>query len=163
MAKRSPTLSTYEALEVKSLRARSRAELIVDRIIAQMGSIWFLVINATFFITWIVYNGVKGKTAFDPYPFGMLTMIVSLEAIFLSILVLINQNRSIKTDTLREEVHMKVNFISESEVTKVLLLLTKVANKVGVNINDPEIREMLRALDPEKIEQDMQQQLDQIS
>jgi CRP/FNR family cyclic AMP-dependent transcriptional regulator len=82
------------------------------------GSIPFFLINAGFFFVWIVINTglVPGVKAFDPFPFGLLTMSVSLEAIFLSIFVLIAQNRQAAKDRVRSDIEYDVNLKAELEI-----------------------------------------------
>jgi len=81
------------------------------------GSMWFLLINAVWFVVWIAVNTLPlGVPAFDPYPFGLLTMIVSLEAIFLSCFVLISQNRQAEKDRVRSNIEYEVNIKAELEV-----------------------------------------------
>lgn len=81
------------------------------------GSMWFLSINAVWFIVWIGVNTLPlGVPAFDPFPFGLLTMIVSLEAIFLSCFVLISQNRQAEKDRVRSNIEYEVNIKAELEV-----------------------------------------------
>jgi uncharacterized membrane protein len=82
------------------------------------GSIQFLLINAGFFFVWIVINSglIPGVKPFDPFPFGLLTMSVSLEAIFLSIFVLISQNRQAAKDRVRSDIEYDVNLKAELEI-----------------------------------------------
>jgi uncharacterized membrane protein len=81
------------------------------------GSMPFLIINAAWFIIWISLNTLHlGVPAFDPYPFGLLTMIVSLEAIFLSCFVLVSQNRQAEKDRVRADIEYEVNVKAELEV-----------------------------------------------
>src|SRR5947207_12189482 len=81
------------------------------------GSMPFLMINGAWFIVWIILNTVPlGIPTFDPYPFGLLTMIVSLEAIFLSCFVLVSQNRESEKDHLRSDIEYDVNIKAELEV-----------------------------------------------
>jgi uncharacterized membrane protein len=75
----------------------------------------FLLLNAGWFALWIYLN-VSGKAAFDPYPFGFLTMVVSLEAIILSILVLLSQNRQAAKDHIRDDVEYEINVKAELEI-----------------------------------------------
>jgi uncharacterized membrane protein len=86
------------------------------------GSIMFLVIHAVWFITWVSLNTLilprdtNGERGFDPFPFGLLTMIVSLEAIFLSCFVLISANRQAEKDKVRSDIEYEVNIKAELEV-----------------------------------------------
>jgi Predicted membrane protein len=91
-------------------------ERIADSIAEFSGSMTFLVSNALWFFLWIVWNVIPGVPKFDPYPFGFLTMVVSLEAIFLSIFVLISQNRHAEKDRLRADAEYEVNLKAELEV-----------------------------------------------
>lgn len=90
---------------------------IADWIAWFSGSMQFLIINALIFIIWISINVFHlGFTQFDPFPFGLLTMIVSLEAIFLSCFVLISQNRQSEKDHIRSDVEYDVNVKAELEI-----------------------------------------------
>jgi CRP/FNR family transcriptional regulator, cyclic AMP receptor protein len=90
---------------------------IADWIAWFSGSMSFLMINGSWFIIWIVINTFPvGIRAFDPYPFGLLTMIVSLEAIFLSCFVLISQNRQAEKDRVRSDIEYEVNIKAEMEI-----------------------------------------------
>ncbi len=81
------------------------------------GSIAFLFLHALWFIIWISLNTiVLGARSFDPFPFGLLTMIVSLEAIFLSCFVLISQNRQVEKDKVRSDIEYEINVKAELEV-----------------------------------------------
>ncbi len=95
----------------------STFQRIADWISWFSGSMPFLLINATWFATWIALNTLPlGLPAFDPYPFGLLTMIVSLEAIFLSCFVLISQNRQAEKDRVRSDIEYEINIKAELEV-----------------------------------------------
>ena len=89
---------------------------IADWIAWFSGSMPFLILNGGWFILWIAINTVPGLPAFDPYPFGLLTMIVSLEAIFLSCFVLLSQNRQAQKDKVRADIEYEVNIKAELEV-----------------------------------------------
>jgi CRP/FNR family cyclic AMP-dependent transcriptional regulator len=81
------------------------------------GSMHFLLLNAVWFVIWIGINvWPLGIPQFDPYPFGLLTMIVSLEAIFLSCFVLISQNRQAEKDRVRSNIEYEVNIKAELEI-----------------------------------------------
>lgn len=91
---------------------------IADWIAWFSGSMPFLMINAAWFIIWITLNEVPtGIPQWDPFPFGLLTMIVSLEAIFLSCFVLVSQNRQAEKDRVRSDIEYEVNIKAELEVT----------------------------------------------
>lgn len=103
-----------EEMEVHS----TPLQRIADWIAWFSGSMPFLILNGGWFVIWIVLNTlVLGSTAaFDPYPFGLLTMIVSLEAIFLSCFVLVSQNRQAEKDRVRSDIEYEVNIKAELEI-----------------------------------------------
>ena len=95
----------------------SGLQRVADWIAEFSGSMPFLMINAIWFIIWIAVNIIPlGIRQFDPYPFGLLTMIVSLEAIFLSCFVLISQNRQAEKDHVKSDIEYDVNIKAELEV-----------------------------------------------
>jgi uncharacterized membrane protein len=92
-------------------------ERLTDVIAAFSGSLPFLALHGIWFAAWIVINTVPGLPAFDPFPFGLLTMCVSLEAIFLSVIVLLSQNRQAAKDRIRSDVEYDVNLKAEMEIS----------------------------------------------
>ena len=102
-----------EEIAIRSTTMERMADLIAE----YSGSIQFLVLNAVWFVGWIVWNTMPLLPHFDPYPFGFLTMVVSLEAIFLSIFVLVSQNRQAAKDRLRADAEYEVNLKAELEIS----------------------------------------------
>lgn len=153
---------------IKSVEAKAKAErkfgdIIADEITSRVGSMAFFGINAVWFVLWMVINlgYIPWIRPFDPYPFGLLTMIVSLEAIFLSIIVLISQNREAKTDILREEVDLQINTLAEEEITEIIKLLIKLLHKHGIRTNQSRvIQRMIKPTDAEKIERSIERQIE---
>lgn len=150
------------SFEAKALHHRNFSEKLADTITASTGSVAFLLLNAYWFAIWIVLNVgiVPGVVPFDPFPFGLLTMIVSLEAIILSVFVLLSQNRAAHIDNLREELHLQVNLIAEEEITKVLEILADIRTKMGIKKEDTELARMLERIDTSYIERTLQKQAD---
>jgi uncharacterized membrane protein len=151
----------FRAIKAQHSSNRTRSEILADRMIGLASSTAFLVIHAVLFVVWIVWNipGVP-LPQFDPYPYGMLTTIVSLEAIFLSIFVLMTQSRESKIGELREEVTLQVNLRIEEEVTKTLHLVAGLYSRLGLKLaDDPELKSMLEPLDPKRIEEDLAEQI----
>lgn len=167
-----PLLSHEETVQnrrkaIKSFKAkadakRSPAEKFADLLTAKFGSVTFLTLNALWFAVWIPINMglIPGIEPFDPFPFGLLTMIVSLEAIALAIIVLISQNREARVSELREEVELQINTIADSELTKIINLLALLLEKEGVKIDDPEIKKMLKPIDSAAIVRQLEAELD---
>lgn len=151
-----------EAFEAKARAKRSWVEKLEDKITSTFGTFAFLAANLIFFTLWIVFNSdlIRGSKPFDPYPFILLTMVVSLEAIFLSVFVLITEKRQGKINDLRDEIELQVQLIEEQEVTKILGLLAVILKKLGVDASrDPELQRMLKPLDTEEIERRLEEQL----
>ena len=158
----------YRRKVIKSFKAKADAkrtgpEKFADFLTLKFGSVLFLSLNAAWFFVWIIMNTriIPGLKPFDPFPFGLLTMIVSLEAIFLAIIVLISQNRGAKVDELREEIELQLNTMSEGEVTKLIKMTSMLLKKQGINVaNDSELKEMLKPFNPDKVEKQIQNELD---
>lgn len=112
------TASRNVNLEVAD--SRSQVEKVADWIAAFSGSITFLMIHVVLFAGWILLNvdwlpGWK-PPMFDPFPFGLLTMVVSLEAIILSVFVLLSQNREASKERIRGDIEYEVNLKAELEI-----------------------------------------------
>ncbi len=114
----------------------SRAQHIADRIATFSGSLPFLIGNAVLFSGWILVNLPISPFVFDPYPFGFLTMSVSLEAIFLSIFVLISQNRQADKDRVKAEQDYRVNLKAELEIGILLHDTREIQDRLEVMQHD---------------------------
>lgn len=149
------------SFEADQLKSRSWIILLADWLTSIFGSIAFLIINCIVFTFWILVNigEFKGIPIFDPFPFILLTMTVSLEAIFLSIIVLMSQNKQSQVSTLREELDMQVNLIAEREITMTLKVLKLIAKKLDITLTDEEIEHMTEETDISYIQREIQDQL----
>ncbi len=104
---------------------------LADSITAFCGNMTFVYVHLVWFMAWLVYNSIADKP-FDPYPFGMLTLIVSLEAIILATFILISQNRQGEISELRSESDYRVDLKAEKKITEVLTLIQEIhANLVS--------------------------------
>jgi uncharacterized membrane protein len=138
---KSPDAGIKSVLEFNENWVDKVATFITDT----FGSIRFLGLCMVFFVIWIVWNLnlLPLIKPFDPYPFQMLTMIVSIFAIILSISVLISQNREGKRETIRQKVEFEVNIRAENEITKMLTMLHEIQKKLGIKSTaDTELEEM---------------------
>jgi uncharacterized membrane protein len=152
----------FRSVKAKFDARRTAIERIADWMTSAFGSFRFLLWNAIFFTLWILINTdqISFIPAFDPYPFNLLTNIVSLEAIVLAIFVLISQNRTAKIDDLREETHLQLNLISEREVTKIMKMMAMLLEKQGIDLShDPELKKMIRPLSEEDIEKKLEKEI----
>ncbi len=145
-------------LHVNLESKKTTSDRLSDFLTAFFGTSWFLIVNAAFFCIWITVNSglVTGIPMFDPFPYGLLTMIVSLEAIFLSIIVLISQNRAGKNADLREELDLRINIKTEEEVTRMINMLDEIHDHLGlVPEDDEELRTMKKKTDVLKMRNDL--------
>ncbi len=98
------------------------------------GRMWFVYVHIVWFGLWILLNTERvGVRAFDPFPYGLLTMIVSLEAIFLSTVVLISQNRLTGEIERRADLDLHIGLLTEHELTRVLRMLDAIQRKMGID------------------------------
>lgn len=144
------TLVQVRSREVKSQSIENRTANIITRF---SGSLAFVYVHAVWFGAWVVINlRWTPLRPFDPFPFSFLTMIVSLEAIFLSTFVLISQNRMQRAADRRADLDLQVNLLTEHEVTRILQILDAVAERLGVSVaDDPEVRELKEDVPPEEV------------
>lgn len=106
---------------------------VANAITAFSGSMLFVYVHIVWFGGWILANtGWGGLPVFDEFPYGLLTMIVSLEAIFLSTFVLISQNRSSEEADRRNQLALHIGLLTEYEVTQILKLLDDIHTKLGI-------------------------------
>jgi uncharacterized membrane protein len=153
--------TAFRAIKARQSGNHTRMQVFANWLTELAASTGFFVFHAIAFTVWIIWNlDFTGLPQFDPFPYGLLTMIVSLEAIFLSIFVLMTQGRESAIAELREELTLQINLRIEEEVTKTLQLVAGFYTRLGQKIGeDPELREMLRPLDPSRIEHDLVEQI----
>lgn len=143
-------------------RRRTMQEIIADKITDFSGSMAFVTLHIIWFVAWFVLNaGWFGLRPFDPFPYGLLTMIVSLEAIFLSTFVLISQNRMGKQDQQRAELDLQINLLTERELTRVLVLLDEIQNHMGIgHAKDEELEELKKETKPDEVLRQIEEESD---
>jgi uncharacterized membrane protein len=143
-----------EGLRSRIEFSQTWADRVADLLTESFGTLWFFILNALLFLFWILANtGHLGFAPFDPYPFNFLTMVVSLEAIFLAIIVLMSQNRASRIADIRQKMDFEVNVRAEEEITKIISILHKLHDHVVVkNLRDPELREMEKKMDLKEIQ-----------
>ena len=152
----------FGAIKAQTAKHRTPLGRFVDRLNELASSTWFLVVHAVWFAVWIAWNsGAFHLHAFDPFPYGLMTLVVSLEAIFLSIFVLMAQKRESAIAELREELGLQVSLRVEQEVTKTLQLVAGLYTRLGHRVSDdPELHHMLQPLDVRGIERDLLEQIE---
>lgn len=139
-------------LEDSALAKRSVADHMAAFVARFGGSMTFVWVHVALFGGWIAFNTWPGLPHFDPYPFTFLTLVVSLEAIFLSSFILISQNYEMRISERRNQLDLQINLLSEQENTKMLQMLARIARKVGAECDDdPEIRALEEATRPDAL------------
>lgn len=127
---------------------RSVSQYVTDAIADFSGTVVFVVLHVILFTAWFVVNTRKlpGIPQFDPYPFVLLSMVVSVEAVLLSTFVLMKQNRMQRKTDHRDHLNLQIDLLAEKEVTKMLQLLRLVCIKLEIKeaALDVELDEMIR-------------------
>ena len=136
---------------------RTREERLADAITAFSGRMYFVYFHIVWFGIWIPINlGLFGIRPFDPFPFGLLTMIVSLEAIFLATFVLISQNRLSAEADRRADLDLQIGLLTEYELTRVLNMLDAIQDKLGIeNDTDQELLDLEKNVNPKDVLKEM--------
>jgi len=157
-----PRKRVIKSIKAKADAKRTPIQKFADWMTSGFGSMAFLSLNVIFFTVWVLINTGKLRIipAFDPFPFSLLTTIVSLEAIILAISVLISQNRSLRVDDLREEIQLQIAIIAEKEVTKVMKMLALLLEKQGINISeDPELKRLIKPTSEAELERSLEKEI----
>ena len=152
-------IATLHELRQELESSKSFKDRLADGITAWSGSMSFVLLHVAWFGAWIAINcHWTPLRHFDPYPFQLLTMIVSLEAIFLATFVLISQNREAEVQSDRNELDLQIDLLAEYEMTRVLTLVDAIAHHLGVDIaNDPDLAELKENVAPEAVVKELQQ------
>jgi len=136
------------ALERDTRSERSALERLTDLVSAAASSTWFIVVHVVWFAVWVGLNALFPQRL-DPYPFSLLTLLVSLEAILLTGFVLISQDRMTKLADRRAHLDLQVNLLAEQELTAILRVVCLIAEKTGVQLEgcDPDLNQLLGRTD----------------
>lgn len=136
-----------EALERRSGGARA-----VDAVTAFAGSLGFVALHAAILAFWLVANtGHLGVRPWDPYPFVMLAMAASVEAIFVSTFVLIGQSRAAQAADRRADLDLQVNLLAEHEITRLIAMVEAIARRLDAPIDVPDLAEIKKDVAPESV------------
>ena len=135
-----PTQHNIDAiakLEHDALERRSSTERVSEVITRFVGNTGFLLAQLILISGWMLVNlhVIPGIKAFDPFPFGVLALIVSSESVFLTVFVLISQSRMARQSDRRSHLGLQVSMLSEQELTTILQMLQKLCQHMGVNVD----------------------------
>ncbi len=121
-------------LEQATLQSGSLMDRVADRVAAFVGSVTFVLLQCASFVVWAVINAnlIPGVPPFDPYPYPLLSMVVSTESVILSAFILINQNRMGYLSDRRDHLDLQVNLLTEREVTRLLQMTEAIGRRLGI-------------------------------
>ena len=130
-------INAIAKLEHDALERRSPTERVSELITKFVGNTVFLLAQLILISAWILVNlgVIPGVAAFDPFPFGVLALIVSSEGVFLTVFVLISQGRMARQSDRRSHLGLQVSMLSEQELTTILQMLQKLCQHMGVNVD----------------------------
>jgi uncharacterized membrane protein len=142
---RDPTTENIKAIvevERQAMRQASVGERMGQAISDVVGTMMFVTVHAAVMIAWIAWNRLAPSSLrFDPYPFGLLTFIVSLEGVLIATFVLIAQNRMSRQSDERDHLSLQISMLAEQELTLILKLLRRLSDRLGMPPqNEEEVR-----------------------
>jgi uncharacterized membrane protein len=150
-------------LERNAIQERSPADRLSDGITWVAGSAGFVIAHIVFFTVWITLNVglIRSVPIFDPYPFSFLTLVVSLEAIFLAIFVLMSQNRAARLADRRAHLDLQVDLLAERELTVMLHMLRALCAKEKVVLDDvgTDVNDLLEETDVNELASNLDEKL----
>jgi uncharacterized membrane protein len=150
-------------LEHAALGRRTLTERVSDVITKLVGNMGFLLAHFVLISGWMLVNlhVIPGLRAFDPFPFGVLALIVSSESVFLTIFVLIRQSRMARQSERRSHLDLQVGMLSEQELTTILQMLQKLCQHMGVNVDSSkqEVQSFTKTTDVHKLASELADKL----
>lgn len=153
-------IRTIIALRQKADRSRALQDRIADAITSTSGTMVFLYFHLAWFSAWILLNtGWFGFPPFDPFPYGLLTMLVSLDAICLSIFVLISQKRNSAEAEQRADLALQIGLLTEHELTQALKMLDAIQDRMDIDNNEDQD---LVELEMETMPEDVLAEIDKV-
>ena len=165
-ASANPTQYNIDAiakLEHDALNRRTPTERVSDVITKVVGNMVFLLAQLILISGWSLVNlhVIPGLKAFDPFPFGVLALVVSSESVFLTIFVLISQSRMARQSERRSHLDLQVGMLSEQELTTILQMLQKLCQHMGVNVDSSkqEVQSFSKTTDVDKLASELEDKL----
>jgi uncharacterized membrane protein len=156
-------IAAIAKLEQDALAGRTFSERAGDQVTKFAGSVIFLFLHILFILTWVAVNigAIPAVKPFDPFPFGILSIAVSSEAVFLTIFVLISQNRMSRQEEKRAHLDLQVSMLAEQELTTLLQMQQKICQHLGVNVTEEkkEVKDFAKATDVHELARELDQKL----
>jgi uncharacterized membrane protein len=156
-------IAAIAKLEQDALSSRTFSERASDAVTKFAGSAGFLFLHLFFILAWVAINLslIPSIRSFDPFPFGILSIAVSSEAVFLTIFVLISQNRMSRQAEKRAHLDLQVSMLAEQELTTLLQMQQKICRHLGVNVTEEkqEVQDFAKATDVHELARELDQKL----
>ena len=150
-------------LEHDALGRRSASERVSDIITRLVGNMGFLAAQFILISSWALLNlgVIPGFKPFDPFPFGVLALVVAFESVFLTVFVLISQSRMSRQSERRSHLDLQVGMLSEQELTTILQMLQKLCQHMGVNVDSSkqEVQSFSKTTDVHKLASELEDKL----
>ena len=150
-------------LEHDALARRTLTERASDVITKLVGNVGFLIAQLVLISGWCLVNlhVIPGFNAFDPFPFGVLALVVSSESVFLMTFVLISQSRMARQAERRSHLDLQVGMLSEQDLTTALQMLQKLCQHMGVNVDSSkqEVQSFSKTTDVCKLASELEDKL----
>lgn len=143
-------------------RHRTLSTRIGSAITGGIGTFASVVVHLSIIIAWCVYNSgrIRGVTPFDPFPYALLTLIVSMEGVLITLFILLTQNRMSREADLREHLNLQMGILIEQEVTAVLTVVRRLAEKhQALDTQQLEIDQLTQATDIEQLATEVEEKL----
>ncbi|MFI5096770.1 MAG: DUF1003 domain-containing protein [Candidatus Acidiferrales bacterium] len=156
-------IAAIAKLEEEALDRRTLTERYSDAIVRFIGSLTFLVVHVVLVVVWSVLNLnlIPDLKPFDPFPFGILALFVASESVFLTIFVLISQNRMARQSERRSHLDLQVGMLAEQELTMMLRMLQKLCQHTGVDVKsaNQQVQGFSEATDVQKLASELEDKL----
>jgi uncharacterized membrane protein len=155
-------IETVVRMEQEFLAQRTWTDRLGDWIASFMGTMTFVLCHLAGFAVWAAVNAdiIPGVSPFDPYPYTLLTMIVSMEGVLVAVFVLMKQNRMSRRADQRDHLNLQIDLLSEKEITKMLELQRLVCLRLGIDVDrDAEVQELSKSTAVEDLAQELGQRL----
>ena len=156
-------IAAIAKLEEEALDRRTATERASDAIVRFIGSTKFLMFHAILVAVWstVNLNLIPHVKAFDPFPFGILALFVSSESVFLTIFVLISQNRMARQAERRSHLDLQVGMLAEQELTMMLQMLQKLCQHAGVDVKSAtqQVQRFSETTDVHKLASELEEKL----
>lgn len=156
-------IETVAGLETRFRRERTRSDRIADFIASFSGRLAFIALHLAWFVLWVLLNSgrLHWIQPFDPYPYILLNLILSCEAVLLSTFVLMKQNRESRRNDARDHLNLQIDLLAEREITKLLHMQIAICRKLGITdvSVDPEVKQMSEDTPVDKLAAELKEKI----